>query len=223
MSLVEVGKSDIYEITSPDGGVVANAFNRSHIDYWEPDVKADADGYLSKPVEVYISFLKYINVEKFSISKGLFGNTDFKYSLASPRDFKVYVSDTCIKVIPECIEACKRPDPSNPSDPEASILIDYAPNWRMVLDVVGRGSFSSPLFNGQLSAPPFNMSSSLVYGSNEMYKETMTPCYIFDNFEIGGVKRINRIKVVITRINAIEDPSRRITNMNLTNMRLLGS
>lgn len=223
MSWIEVGKSEILSITSPQGGAFANAFNFSNTDYWTPPIKTDSEGYLDQPVELYVTFNRFLNVQKFSMAKGLFNNDDFKYALGSPRDFEVYVSSTCIKEIPECIPSCTRPDPNDPLNPDAKILIDYAPNWVKVLDVKGRGTFNNPIFNKALVEAPFNMSTSLVYGTSAVHKETEGPSYVFDNFEVGGTRRINRLKVVVTRTNTIEMPSRGVDLLYFANMRLLGS
>lgn len=220
--LQEIGKNNVLEISSPHGGTVQNAFNHNNQNYWVPNVSVDADGYLETPVELYITFNKFLNMVKFSVSNGVFNSADFKYSLGSPRDFELYTSDTCIKEIPECKDPCTIIDPY---DSEKEILIDFSPNWKLALDVQGRGTHSHQQFNSALFSAPFNMSTSLVYGNSMMFDENKSPSYLFDNFElIGGARRINKIKMVITRVNSIENINRiPLKTMYLANLRILGT
>ncbi len=219
--LQELGKSNILDISSPNGGNPENGFNFNNTNYWSPQVSIDDEGYLDEPAELYVTFNKFLNVKKLSVSIGLFNSDDFKFSLGSPRDFQLYTSSTCIKEIPECKDECTIPDPM---DPEAEILIDYAPEWKLALDVKGRGTYTHPLFNAELCSSPYNMSTSLVYGSTVMYSENKSPSFMFDNFELsGGTTKLNKIKFIITRVNLLENINNiplRVTYLG--NLRLLG-
>jgi hypothetical protein len=212
----EIGKGNVLEILSTNGGIHSNAFNTSYTNFWEPKVFIDPKtGLLSEPVTISIKFNKFIKMVKFSMGIGLSGG-DLVSTLASPRDWEVYTSSTCFQEIPECIPDCEQPDPDNPEDPEAKILVDFAPVWEKVLTVKDRGIFELPTFNKSLCESPLSMTTSLVRSAGAGF--------LYNNFNINvPVKTINRVKIVITKVNAAEGDLQGRVHPVITNMRILGN
>lgn len=146
---------------------------------------------------------------------GLSGDTG-AHTFASPRDWEVYTSSTCFQEILDCVPECEQPDPENPDNPDAKILVDFAPSWEKVLSVTGRGKFELPTFNKDLCASPYNATTSMV--------RTAGSGFLYNNFDIGTtVKTINRVKVVITKVNAMEGDLQGRYHPVITNMRILGN